>query len=282
MHVGDVIGSGNETFDRIMKAVRKEFDFGSCDVGNFRFKGRQNSQMPNGEIVFDMEQHQRELEQIEVSKTDKTKPERLLNSKEHIQFRGSVGSLGWFVDHCCSQFSFQLAELRRKYASPKVQDLLKLNKVFRAAKVIECKIKIRSTPVEHIRFMGVNDAAHANLEGGASQQGHLILAVHASITNCRVPVSVLSWQSRKIKRVVRSSLAAETCSMSTCAMNISIGCAQCGNRWPMVILCLRITSSSSRRVPVFLSPTAKAFMMIYTKREQLQRQQTRDWQLSWP
>ena len=120
------------------------------------------------------------------------------------------------MDHCCPQLSFQLAELRRKQASPTVQDLLKLDKVIRAAKVIESKIKIRSIPVEHLRFMGVHDAAHANLEGGASQQGHLILAVHASITNCRVPVSVLSWQSKKINRVVRSSLAAETCSMSTC------------------------------------------------------------------
>ena len=117
------------------------------------------------------------------------------------------------MDHCCPQLSFQLAELRRKQASPTVQDLLKLNKVIRAAKVIESKIKIRSFPVEHLRFVGVHDAAHANLEGGASQQGHLMLAVHASITNCRVPVSVLSWQS---KRVVRCSLAAETCSMSTC------------------------------------------------------------------
>ena len=88
--------------------------------------------------------------------------------------------------------------------------------MIRAAKVIESKIKIRSIPLEHLRFMGVHDAAHANLEGGASQQGHLVLAVHASITNCRVLVSVLSWQSKKIKRVVRSSLAAETCSMSTC------------------------------------------------------------------
>ena len=114
------------------------------------------------------------------------------------------------MDHCCPQLSFQLAELRRKQASPTVQDLLKLNKVIRAAKVIESKIKIRSIPVEHLRFMGVHDAAHANLEGRASQQGHLILAVHASITNCRVLVSVLSWQSKKIKRVVRSSLAAET------------------------------------------------------------------------
>ena len=126
------------------------------------------------------------------------------------------------MDHCCPQLSFQLAELRRKHSSPTVQDLLKLNKVIRTAKVIESKIKIRSIPVEHLRFMGVHDAARANLAGGASQQGHLILAVHASITNCRVNVSVLSWQSKKIKRVVRSSLAAETSSMSTCQEHLDL------------------------------------------------------------
>ena len=116
VHVDDVIGGGNEIVDRIMTTVRKEFDFEAWDVGNFRFKGRQISQMPNGEIVCDMEQYKHELGQIDVSKADKTKPERVLNSKEHTQFRGGVVSLGWFVDHCCSQLSFQLAELRRKQA----------------------------------------------------------------------------------------------------------------------------------------------------------------------
>ena len=183
VHVDDMIGGGNETFNLVMTAVRKEFDFGSWDIGKFEFKGRQISQMPNGEIVFDMEQFKHELEQIEVSKADRTKPERILNSKEHTQFRGCVGSLGWLVDHCSPQLRFQLAELRRKQSSPIVQDLLRLNKVIRTAKVLESKIKVRSIPVEHLRFIGVHDAAHANLEAGASQQGHLILAVHASITN---------------------------------------------------------------------------------------------------
>ena len=60
------------------------------------------------------------LHKFDVSKADKTKPERVLNSKEHTQFPGGVGSLGWFVDHCCPQLSFQLAELCRKQASPTV------------------------------------------------------------------------------------------------------------------------------------------------------------------
>ena len=110
MHVDDMIDGGNETVNRVMTAVRKEFGFGSWDTGSFRFTARQISQMPNGEIVFDMEQYKHELEQREVSKAERTKPERILNSKEHTQFHGGVGSLGWFVDHCCPQLSFQLAE----------------------------------------------------------------------------------------------------------------------------------------------------------------------------
>lgn len=50
VHVDDVIGGGNEIFDRIMTTVRKEFVFGAWDVGNFRFKGHQISQIPNGEM----------------------------------------------------------------------------------------------------------------------------------------------------------------------------------------------------------------------------------------
>ena len=120
--------------------LRKEFDFGAWDVGNFRLKGRQISADAKWRnCVRHGNSTSMSLEQIDVSKADKTKPERVLNSKEHTQFRGGVGSLGWFVDHCCPQLSFQLAELRRKQASPTIQDLLKLNKVIRAAKVIESK-----------------------------------------------------------------------------------------------------------------------------------------------
>ena len=121
VHVDDVIGGGNQIFDRIMTTVRKEFDFGAWDVCNFRLKGRQISKKPNGEIVCDMEQYKHELEQIDVSKADKTKPERVLNSKEHTQFRGGVGSLGWFVDHCCPHhFSWQNCVENRRHRQFKI------------------------------------------------------------------------------------------------------------------------------------------------------------------
>ena len=107
MHVDDTIGGRNETFNRVTTAVRKEFDFGPWDIGSFRFNGRQISQMSNGDIVFDMEQFKHELEQIEVSKADKTKPERSLNTEGAYP----IPRRCWESRLACG--SFQLAELRR-------------------------------------------------------------------------------------------------------------------------------------------------------------------------
>ena len=71
VHVDGVIGGGNETFHRIMTAVRKEFDFGAWDIGNFRFKGRQISQMPNEEIVFDMDSTSMSLNKLKCPRPTK-------------------------------------------------------------------------------------------------------------------------------------------------------------------------------------------------------------------
>ena len=47
-----------------------------------------------------MEHYKPELQQIEVSKSDKAKPEKLLSAKEMTGYRGGFGSIGWLVDHC--------------------------------------------------------------------------------------------------------------------------------------------------------------------------------------
>ena len=57
-----------------------------------------------------------------------------------------------------------------------------MNEMIRSAKLIECKLKICIITLNHLVFMGVHDAAHANVEGGASQQVHVILAVHKNVT----------------------------------------------------------------------------------------------------
>ena len=100
-------------------------DFGAGDVGAMRFKERQLTQMANYEIMIDTEHHKHELQQIEVSKSDKTKPERLLTATEMTRYRGGIGSVGWLVDRCCPQLSVDFSEWRGRQNDATIEDMLK-------------------------------------------------------------------------------------------------------------------------------------------------------------
>ena len=52
-----------------------------------------------------------------------------------------------------SQLSVDLLERRRRQNEATIQDMLLLNKMIRSAMVIECKLKIRSIPMNHVRFV---------------------------------------------------------------------------------------------------------------------------------
>ena len=61
-------------------------------------------------------------------------------------------------------------------------------------------------------FEGYADASFANLQGGKSRGGFIILLVDTNGKCCPI-----LWQSRAIRRVVKSTLAAETLSLVECA-----------------------------------------------------------------
>ena len=85
VHVDDVIGDGNETFDRITTAMRKEFDFGAGDIDNVRFKGRLFRRCQMEKYVCDTEQYKYDLGLIEVSKVTFPELKRSIpNSEEAL------------------------------------------------------------------------------------------------------------------------------------------------------------------------------------------------------
>ena len=168
-----------KVLDRTILDVKRECDFGAWDVGAMSFKEKPSTQLANHEIMLVMSHYKHELSQMEVSKKDKLKPEMLLSTKEMARHRGGLGSVGWLVDQCCPQLSWR----RRRQNDATIQDMLNVNKMIRTTKSIGSKLKIRIVPINHRRFMEeVHDVAHANFELGASQQAHVILAVHQNAT----------------------------------------------------------------------------------------------------
>ena len=84
--------------DRTFFEVIREFEFGAWDVGAMRFKVRQLTQMANYEIMIEMQHYKHELQQIEVSKSDKAVPERSQSAtKWHVTSVALEALDGWLI-----------------------------------------------------------------------------------------------------------------------------------------------------------------------------------------
>ena len=59
---------------------------------------------------------------------------------------------------------------RKRQDDATIQDIVRLIKIIRSSKPIECILKIRISPRNHLMFIGVDDAAHAIVEGRAAKQ----------------------------------------------------------------------------------------------------------------
>ena len=106
--------------------------------------------------------------------------------------------------------AFMMTELSTKFRNAKISDYLTVKKVLVKAKTAKCEVffPYLGSPKDWIITVCA-DASHGNLNGGVdSCMGYLVF-----IVNSQHHSSPLSWRSGKVKRVVRSTIAAETLAM---------------------------------------------------------------------
>ena len=94
--------------------------------------------------------------------------------------------------------------LSLKLKDATINELQAINKSIN--KIKDNQYALRYQPIDlSFRIVLFTDAAFGNLSDGGSQGGHVIFLVDKH-NKC----NLISWQSKRIKRIVRSTLAAET------------------------------------------------------------------------
>ena len=211
VHVADLVGGGNLVFQEAVQWLRTELEFGTWEQSRFRFHGRELRQHYNRKsIKISMSKFAQEMEPVAVPKHVKDDLDAPLEANVHSQFRGGVGQLQWLQLQGNPLLSFATGILQSRSATPNGHDLLSLNKLMREAKYMpDLCWWIVSVPSPFV-WLTAADAAWANRPDGSSTRGHVIMAAHPNILRGESStVSVLAWNSRKIRRVVRSSLGEE-------------------------------------------------------------------------
>ena len=209
-HVDDFLHAGDADFElRIIGSLRKRFIAGKFEETAFSYIGFHVSQDDNG-ISLDQNDYINNLETTTISSERMLQKQDALSTEEHTNLRTIVGRLNWAVQGTRPDLAFDMIELSTKFKKGTVNDLLRAIKCIRKLKE-SCSNIIFPTlgSINSWRIIVFSDAAHANLSDGVSSMGgHIVFLVGAYNSCC-----VLSWQANKIKRIVRSTLAAEALSL---------------------------------------------------------------------
>ena len=215
-HVDDGICGGDEYFLSRIEKLRQSLPFGSFKQRKFVFTGIQLEQLPDHSIRANQRDYIRAIPSIEVGKHRRSHPQEAINDQELSNLRGLIGSLQYATTHTRPYVAAKLGEIQVQLSRPTVSTLLEANKVLREAQQTEdVSICFRAIPVKDVTHVFFGDASFASPKQLASFQGTMVFATTPSLhNNQKSPISPLSWSSKKISRVVRSTLSAEAFSMS--------------------------------------------------------------------
>ena len=198
MHVDDFLWAGSELFNvTIISPLRKKFCFGKESDSRFRYIGLHIEQT-KGEIYIHQQDYIDELKQVNM-KTDS----RSMNDQIYPE---AVGQLHWIATQTRPDICYDVLDLATAshLCVSKLQS--KVNKVIRKSKSIQYKLAFPSLgSLEDSELLLFTDASYANLSDKVSSAGGYIIFLKGS--NGRL--CPISWASKKIKRVVKSTLAAE-------------------------------------------------------------------------
>ena len=206
IHVDDIFWAGTSRFsEHVIKSIHVEFRVGSESAGTFKYIGLKIEGRVSS-IVLSQYDYVNNLKEVSLSAERKMCRSSSLGTRELEEYRGVVGQLIWLANQTRPEIAFDVCELSTHCHNATVDDAINANKVVR--KVKSRLISLEFHQLEDLSQLSIEcycDASFGNLSGGGSQGSYLIF-----ITDSRGRRNILSWQSKKVRRVVKSTLAAET------------------------------------------------------------------------
>ena len=131
----------------------------------------------------------------------------MLCKEENHNIRTLVGQLlGWITGQTRPDLAFEVCQMSSILNHSKVGDILKANKLLLKAKNENILSRFELPgPTENFKIVCYNDSSLGNLKDGGSQGGFIIYVVGENNVS-----SPIMWKFKKLRRVVKSAMAAET------------------------------------------------------------------------
>jgi hypothetical protein len=216
-HVDDFLIAGqedNSVWKRVTENLLASFRWTPWEKGTFKQCGVRIQQLEDMSIVQDQEEYLQQLEEMQLEKDRAKQGSSPVTEKERTELRALLGALQWLVTQSRPDASVDVNLIQSEVTTATVDTILTANKIVRKLKsngVTKLFTKrIDGEPV----LVCWSDASWANRKDAKSTGGYVITMTHPDTLEGKVGHhTILGWASNKLKRVARSSLAAEVQAM---------------------------------------------------------------------
>lgn len=214
VYVDDFLWAGTHDFEQqVINRLHQIFLVGSWESKTFKYVGLNVESNADGSITLDQAQYAASLKPVTLSKHRSSVKSGELSHSEKAEYKALIGQLNWIATHTRPDIAFDMCELSMNVNRTTVADLQRLNKVITRVKTDNMKLYIpKMDSLEDCFMECYSDASFANLVGNGSQGGMVIFLRGVGEKRCPI-----FWQTRKIRRVVKSTHSAETLALLECA-----------------------------------------------------------------
>ena len=205
VHVDDLIGGGGPEMDACLALLRQKLPFGEFRTKTIKYTGAEIRQHEDFSIELSQEAYIEKMDFVRVpgkSTTDLEDPGVM---------RACCGQLAWVASHSRPDQAFLSSYLQGVQDKAQCRHLSMYNKALREMKVQKVILRFPRVPASDWRLLVITDAGWGVRESGESQGGLILCLCESKVLRQEEGICwVIEWASKKLRRVVRSSTAAET------------------------------------------------------------------------
>ena len=205
--VDDVLWVGNTKFETIISKLKQVFCIGAEHKQIFEYIGINLEQKPDFSTINTQKDYIDGISAVTLTQYDKN-PKCKLSQSETIK-------LNWTAGMTRPEISFFVCTTSTRIEDATICDLISANKIVKFVNNTHTYIRIPTLHFESVYIKLFSDASFNNLQNGESQAGFLVF-LSDKFNN----IAPFAWSLTKLKRVARSTLAAETLAFSD-------GCDMC-------------------------------------------------------
>ena len=218
IHVDDIFGSRPKcpAGRRVLQSLLDAYQWGDRKDNCADYNGRVIARQPDGTISVSQEQFALQLKPSPLTRERSLQPDDDLTAREVTEFKSGNGCLQWLS---LTRADLAAATSLGQVPSPKVKHLMAVNALLKTAKAsASFAIVVRKIDFASAIWIGEGDASFATAADHRSQLGALAFFCEPSaLTPLGGRFSLLWFQSTRIKRACRSTIASETMAMGATA-----------------------------------------------------------------